>query len=134
MTIDTDVEVIVISKEELQLGIQRSQQQRQAFFEFWKKGVKLSGIEFFGDGSQVGYEKALAINDLQPIPNINKKVLNKMSHGEAAFFASMISFYNSAKADELSEIANIKSIGDLKILDRERRNVIANLLINYKGW
>ena len=121
------LKVLIISK-------QQEQQERQNFFDFWKKSVALAGFKFFGNGSIGGFEKAQVKDDLRPVAFVIEDALKGMSPGESAFIASMVSFYNSNRAIDLCKTAKIISVADLTILDQQRRKVIANLLINYRGW
>ena len=133
MTIDTDaeemkaIEILIKCSEE-------SIKSNQIFFEEWKKGVKLAGYEFFGDGTKDGFEKSSLIDDLRPIFIEFKDALKYKSPAESAFLASLYSFYNSDKAADLCKILKLKSVGDLTGLDTNHRHVIANLLVNYRGW
>lgn len=104
------------------------------FFECWKQCVEIAGIEYFGDGTKQSFESAATKWDLEPsVLRIENKI-RLMSRGEAAFIASMVSFYNDIKGGDLSSIAKVKSIGDLSILDAQRRELIACLLTTYCGW
>lgn len=124
----------VVTQEEVVERRKQSAARKEAFFEFWKKGVGLAGVEFFGDGTNENFARATEIDNLAPDIKKVKGSLGYLSPGEAAFLASMYSFYNSYDAADFCNIANVKSVGDLVILDEGRREVIAGLLINYSGW
>lgn len=125
---------IVVTQEEIDAGKEKAVARMQAFFEFWKKGVGLAGVRFFGDGTKESFARATEIDNLAPIAKVVEGALPHLSPGEAAFIASMYSFYNSYKGADFCHVANVKSVGDLTILDAGRCEVIAGLLLNYSGW
>ena len=63
-----------------------------------------------------------------------QRALGAKSHGEAVLLAAMYSFYNDTDSRELWRLAGMHTVGDLSILDYERRQVIADLIVNYSGW
>lgn len=126
--------IINIGVEEMAYMRKRAIERRQTFFEFWKKGVELAGVKFFGDGTKENFELATKINDLAPVAQNVEGALACLSPGESAFLASLYSFFNSYKGADFCNIANVKSVGDLTVLDAESREVIAGLLVNYHGW
>lgn len=104
------------------------------FFEAWKRGVELARPHYFGDGTKEGLAAARDKNDLAPDLKRISDALGVLSHGEVVFLVSMYAFYNDQTAAKLWSKAGVKTIGDLSALDLERRQVIADLLVNYVGW
>jgi hypothetical protein len=106
----------------------------KAFFQWWKEGVALAGVNYFGDGTKENLEKAVDKNELRPIADKVEKALSTMGNGEAAFLTAMYCFFNDIRGAELCEKAGVKGFGDLISLDLERREVLAGLTVNYVGW
>lgn len=104
------------------------------FFAAWKQGVTLARPHYFGDGTKEGLAAATDKNDLQPNLKRISQALGVLSHGEAVFLVAMYSFYNDQDAAKLWRKAGVKTIGDLSVLDLERRQIIADLMVNYVGW
>jgi len=104
------------------------------FFEAWKRGVELARPHYFGDGTKEGLAAATDKNDLAPDLKRISDALGVLSHGEVIFLVSMYAFYNDKTAAKLWSDAGVKTIGDLSALDLERRQVIADLIVNYVGW
>lgn len=134
LPLDEGIQIITVSKEEQLARRNQYLAREQSFFEWWKKGVALAGWRYFGDGTEQGFINATNKNDLPPLPKIIESNFGGFSHGELIFVVSMYCFYNDYKGAELCTKAEIKSIGDLTVLDSARREVIAGLIITYCGW
>lgn len=106
----------------------------QAFFEAWKRGVKLAGIEWFGKGTQEGFEQATSKWDLRPRMLMLNDALGVLSSGQRLFLSSMVSFYNSREGGAMLKRCGVDGLADLGNLDLQRRQVIADLLLHYNGW
>ncbi len=106
----------------------------QAFFEAWKRGVKLAGIEWFGNGTQENFERATSKQDLRPRMLMLNDALGVLSSGQRLFLSSMVSFYNSREGGAMLKRCGVDGLADLGNLDLQRRQVIADLLLNYNGW
>lgn len=106
----------------------------QAFFEAWKRGVKLAGIEWFGNGTQENFEHASSKGDLRPRILMLNDALGVLSSGQRLFLSSMVSFYNSREGGAMLKRCGVEGLADLGKLDLQRRQVIADLLLNYNGW
>ncbi len=105
-----------------------------AFFQAWKRGAHLAGPQWFGDGTREGLNQAHDKWDLCPdVPRISKAI-GVLSGGERMFLAAMVSFYNERKGGALLKRCGFHGLADLGGLDLERRQVLANLVLNYSGW
>jgi len=60
--------------------------------------------------------------------------LDVMSRGERLFLAAMASFYNARDSVPLLKRCDFEGLADLGRLDSQRRQVIADLVLNYHGW
>lgn len=105
-----------------------------AFFQAWKRGVKLVGFAYFGDGTRDQWERAADKWQLRPNVEYIRKAIGAMSSGEKVFLAAMVSFYNSNDGGALLKRVGIQGLADLGGLDLERREVIAALILYYTGW
>lgn len=130
-------------KEEEQLdGLHENMMQQMEFFRTaptrflaaWKRGCLISP-QYFGDGTRESIEAATDKWQLAPnVEAINKAVRFK-SPGEAIFLAAMVDFYNDVRSREIQNAAGQSDgVGNLLRMDWERRQVIADLLVNYAGW
>jgi hypothetical protein len=102
-----------------------------AFLDAWKRGVKLAGAKFFGDQTGAGESKW----DLAPrIDDIHNQI-GILSSTEAVFLASMVGFYNSHIGGKMWERQHVRGLADVAAgLDDQRREILADLLLNYPGW
>ena len=106
----------------------------KAFLQAWKRGVRLAGPQWFGDGTPEGLNQARDKWDLCPdVPRISK-ALSVLSGGERMFLAAMVSFYNERKGGTLLKRCGFHGLADFGGLDMERRGVLADLLLHYGGW
>lgn len=101
------------------------------FYDYWKKGVAIAGYEFFGDGTKESFDNSNTKNDLRPDLVKVEAAIKKFSFSEIVFLVSIFSFYNDIKGAELCKRANVLSVGSLTALDKNKREIIAGLLINY---
>lgn len=106
----------------------------QAFFDAWKRGVKLAGAGWFGDGTRAGLLRATDKWNLTPrLPELHE-ALGVLSGGERMFLSAMVSFYDHREGGAMLRRCKFEGLADLGGLDLERRRVIADLLLNYSGW
>lgn len=97
----------------------------------WRRGIALAGKQFFGDQTGAGASKW----DLAPRYDDVVVALGWLSSGESAFLAALYSFYNPAVGAELLATIGAGSPGELAArLDEQRRRVIADLVVTYRGW
>lgn len=105
-----------------------------AFFDAWTRGVEIAGPRWFKRdtwGATGGPSKW----DYAPDYDAIEQSLGVLSTGEAAFLASMCSFYSPTGGRELMERLELGSPGSIAaVLDESRRRVIADLIISYSGW
>lgn len=106
----------------------------QAFFDAWKRGVKIAGNEWFGDGTPEGLQRATSKWDLRPKMLMLNDALGVLSSGQRLFLSAMVSFYNAREGGAMLKRCGVEGLSDLGGLDLERRKVIADLLLNYNGW
>lgn len=106
----------------------------QRFLVAWKRGIVLIGPRFF-DADASSFESAADKNDLRPDWNYIEESIGVLSRGEAAFLASMCSFYNAEWGQKLLTDAGFSNICDIASkLDPEQAEVIAELFRTYSGW
>ncbi|GLU39179.1 hypothetical protein [Pseudomonas sp. NBRC 100443] len=105
-----------------------------AFFKAWKRGVELSGTQWFGNGSREALELAQSPWDLCPDLARIKRGLGVLSSGEKIFLAAMVSFYNAHEGGSMLKRCHVEGLADLGGLDLQRRKVIVELLLHYSGW
>lgn len=106
----------------------------EAFFQAWKRGVKLAGPQWFGNGSRQGLQDATSKWDLRPNMLLLNDALGVLSSGQRMFLSAMVSFYNAAEGAAMLRRCGFEGLSDLGNLDLERRQVIADLVLNYHGW
>jgi hypothetical protein len=113
--------------------LQQSDEKRTRFLEAWKNGVEFLGPQFFGPGAT---ETAHTKQDLKPLREAVEAAFEEESEGEEQFLAAMVSFYDPAWGEELSDrIECHKSICGLTFdLDHECTAIVCELLLNYEGW
>lgn len=105
----------------------------QRFLATWKVGVNYVGKEFFIIENTVD----AATDKWQLKPNLEfiDKVLGSQSHGKQVMLGLLYSFYDSTEAQKLLERANTPNLVDaLVVLDREAKEIISQLWLNYTGW
>jgi hypothetical protein len=107
----------------------------EQFFQAWKAAVAIAGIEFFGDGTQSGFDHAREKWELCPRAEMIKANLPRMSPGCAIFLGALIAFYNKAVSRQMLSPSDLSSdIGDLLRMDTARTQAITALLHTYPGW
>ena len=104
------------------------------FFDAWKRAVALAGYRYFGDGTKAGWESAKDKWTLVPNTELIKNALGVCSHGEKVFLTALYCFYNDIDGKDLCAVAGLNTVLDLTILDRERKQIFSDLLLNYNGW
>jgi len=105
-----------------------------AFLQAWKRGVEIAGPQWFGDGTRDGVQRAVRKWDLCPRVSAINDNFGVLSGGERMFLAAMVSFYNGYDGGQLLRRCGFEGLCDLGGLDLERRQVIADLVLNYAGW
>jgi hypothetical protein len=105
-----------------------------AFFDAWKRGVKIAGPQWFGDGTRDGLQRATKKWDLCPRCDAITDAFGVLSSGERMFLAAMVSIYSGYDGGALLRRCDFEGLCDLGGLDLERRQVIVDLLLNYTGW
>lgn len=105
-----------------------------AFFQAWKRGVEIAGPEWFGDGTRESLCHATSKWDLRPNLLMLNDALSVLSGGQRMFLSAMVSFYNAREGAAMLKRCGFEGLADLGGLDLERRQVIADLVLNYSGW
>jgi hypothetical protein len=105
-----------------------------AFFAAWQRAVRIAGFQWFGDGSAACWHGARTKWDLCPRLDGMLDAFGVLSSGERLFLAALVSFYNARDGGELLGQCGFAGLADLSGLDLERRQVIAELILNYTGW
>lgn len=70
-------------------------------------------------------------------PNVTmiKKKLDELPSSDAIFLAALVSFYNGDTGGRLLRGLGVQGLSDVAAnLDQERREILADLLVNYIGW
>lgn len=108
----------------------------QAFFEAWKRGVELAGPNYFGSTDYELNHLVHATNKdhLRPILLRIADDLGVLSGGERLFLSAMVSFYDSREGGAMLKRCGFEGLSDLGRLDLQRRQIVADLLLNYDGW
>lgn len=106
-----------------------------AFFEAWRKGVRLAGPLYFGDGTAANVDAAKSKYDLVPDCDEVTGAIGVLSSGEAVFLAAMYSFYNDNAGGKMLAQLDAQGLAGISAhLDEARRWVIAELVVSYAGW
>jgi len=121
-------------RDQIELEHQHFEAAPQAFFEAWKRGVRIAGHEWFGDGTREGLQHAKTKWDLRPKLMMLNDALGVLSSGQRMFLSAMVSFYNSREGGAMLKRCGFEGLADLGGLDLERRKVIADLSLHYTGW
>lgn len=106
----------------------------EAFFQAWKRGAEIAGAEWFGDGTREGLHRAESKWDLRPNLLVLNDALGVLSGGQRMLLSAMVSFYNAREGAAMLKRCGFEGLSDLGGLDLERRQVIADLVLNYAGW
>ena len=109
---------------------------KEDFLEAWKKGVKLYPKLFRIKTEDGNIDSAKDQWDLCPLDEDfwDNEFFN-YSRGEKAFLASMLSFYNSYRAQILLKVIGREDICSVtSILDSERKSILVDLINTYRGW
>ncbi|WP_372166036.1 hypothetical protein [Xanthomonas axonopodis] len=106
----------------------------EAFFQAWKRGAELAGPEWFGDGTQEGLQQATSKWELRPNLLAVGDALGVLSGGQRMFLSAMVSFYNAREGAAMLRRCRFEGLADFGGLDLPRRQVLADLVLNYVGW
>lgn len=102
-----------------------------AFFHAWRRGVRLAGIELFGNGTEHGFAKANNLSDLRPrLMDINDAI-RLMSASQKVFLAAMVSFDNPDEGAVLLRRVEFHGLSNFGRLGLEQRRVLTALILNY---
>lgn len=120
---------------QLQAAYERESNNKGRFLAAWKTGVKLAGPHLFELRCE-NVDAAQDKNDLRPNQALIADAIGPMSHGQRVLLIAMGGFFNSEWAHDLAEqCGEAAHAADVAaILDADRRQVIAELLVSYAGW
>ena len=85
-------------------------------------------------GTREGLNQAKSKWDLRPDMLRLNDALGVLSSGERMFLSAMVSFYNAREGGAMLKRCHFNGLSDFDGLDLPRRQVIADLLLNYSGW
>lgn len=106
-----------------------------AFLGAWKAGVELAGAQWF-EVTSATVAQAVDKDQLRPAWEMVNEHSGVLSHGERVFLYALCGFFNDEWGREL--FAHYGETGQpielARILDPDRRHIIADLLIHYRGW
>nr|WP_067285897.1 hypothetical protein [Marinobacterium profundum] len=105
----------------------------EAFFQAWKRGVVLAGPQWFGDGTHEGLQRATSEWELRPNIQALIDALSVLNHGQRLFLSAMVSFYNTTEGNAMLRRCGFQGLPALGGLDLQQRQVLADLLLNYRG-
>lgn len=110
-----------------------------AFSDYWWRGVRIAGYDLFGDGTEENFEAATDKDQLRP--NFKKLYAalssSRKTYAEELFIVLMCGFFNDTATDQLlsPKLERLTTLGrSAYLLDRDRREVIAALLLTYSSW
>lgn len=104
------------------------------FLDAWKKGVHKAGIEFFIIQSD-SIDAACHKEQLAPNYKLIKNVFGTLNHGQQVILAMMYSFFNAEEGQNFLVSAKVANFVDaFALMDTEAREIIIQLLKNYRGW
>ncbi|OWB27307.1 hypothetical protein ACQR5S_20150 [Xanthomonas oryzae pv. oryzicola] len=106
----------------------------EAFFQAWKRGAEIAGHEWFGDGTQEGLQQATSKWELRPNLLAVGDALGVLSGGQRMFLSAMVSFYDAREGAAMLRRCRFEGLADFGGLDLPRRQVLADLVLNYVGW
>lgn len=119
---------------ELAQHLSRENKASHNFFQAWKRGVELASVELFGQGTREAFDLAQCKWELCPNLLLITDAIGPMSSGERVFLAAMVSFYDAREGGVLLRRVGVEGLSDLGRLDRQRREVLAELILHYSGW
>ena len=106
----------------------------EAFFQAWKRGAEIAGHQWFGDGLREGLQRTTDKWELRPNLLMISDALGVLSGGQRMFLSAMVSFSNEREGGAMLKRCGFHGLSDFGGLDLERRQVLADLLLNYSGW
>ena len=110
------------------------QQPRIDFLRAWKRAVALVGSTHTFGSAYAALHQVSNHRELTPRVDVIRKSLPNRSNADAAFLAALVSFYNKHEGQKLIN-KNDLSLGDMALtLSTQQRNILADLIIHYRGW
>jgi hypothetical protein len=107
--------------------------EERPFSQAWRRaiGFKYYYRNFFSRDSM----QSRSFRGWTPRVALIKKELDGMSASDAIFLAALVSFYNGDTGGRLLRGLGAQGLSDIATgLDEERRQILADLLVNYIGW
>lgn len=103
------------------------------FSRAWRRaiGYKYHYREFFA----LDHMQSRSFRGRPPRVALIKKELDGMAASDAVFLAALVSFYNGDTGGRLLRGLGAQGLSDIVAsLDQGRREILAELMVNYVGW
>lgn len=97
------------------------------YFCAWKRAVKLVGIEWFGDGSVEGFERATEVKHLKPNVLLLTDALRSMRDHQRLLLSVMVSFFHIGESNAMLARCGL-GFADIANLDPQRHQAVIDLL------
>lgn len=104
------------------------------FSEAWLRGVALFH-DYAGVFNHSGKPTPESYRAWPPDVASIKKHIDELSSSDAIFIAAMVSFFNGDAGGKLLRGLGVSGLSDIAAsLNKERRQILADLLVSYPGW
>ncbi|GAT10195.1 hypothetical protein H7I77_04580 [Mycolicibacterium novocastrense] len=104
------------------------------FSEAWLRGVALFH-DYAGIFDHSGKPTPESYRAWPPDVVSIKKHIDELSSSDAVFIAAMVSFFNGDAGGKLLRGLGASGLSDIAAsLNKERRQILADLLVSYPGW
>lgn len=107
--------------------------EERPFSQAWRRaiGFKRDYRRFFDRQEH----RSVSYRGWMPKVAMIKKELDAMPASDAIFLATLVSFYNGDTGGRLLRGLGAQGMSDIAAtLDQQRRQILADLLVNYVGW
>lgn len=112
---------------------QRYPLEDRPFSRAWRRaiGYRYHYREYFG----LDHMQSRSFRGRPPLVGLIKKELDGMASSDAVFLAALVSFYNGDTGGRLLRGLGAQGLSDIvSSLDPGRREILAELMVNYVGW
>lgn len=112
---------------------QRYPLEERPFSRAWRRaiGYKYDYRRFFA----LDHMHSRSFRGRPPRVALIKKELDGMAASDAVFLAALVSFYNGDTGGRLLRARGAQGLSDIvSSLDQGRREILADLMVNYTGW
>ncbi|OBI24307.1 hypothetical protein [Mycolicibacter sinensis] len=107
--------------------------EERPFSQAWRRaiGFKRAYRDYF-DRQEI---RSMSYRGWTPRVAMIKKDLDEMPASDAIFLAALVSFYNGDSGGRLLRGLGAQGMSDIAAsLDQQRRQILADLLVNFVGW